>query len=93
MGGEKRFAYPVDVWTPYGGWWPEGPSPRRNRRNFILLNLGLLFFVYIPVFYASSRLERRFRPPTRTIPSQLWCKYADIDDPKLAERRGRKVAS
>ena len=87
MGGGKRFAYPVDVWTPYGGWWPEGPSLARSRRNTVILYFVLAFGVFLPLGYISSRRERRYKPPIRFIPSQLWCKYAEIDDPRLLERK------
>jgi hypothetical protein len=35
------------------------------------------------MWYVSAQLERRPVPPHRFIPSQLWCKYAAEDDPRL----------
>jgi NADH dehydrogenase (ubiquinone) 1 beta subcomplex subunit 10 len=71
--------YPKFVWTPTGGWYCNPPNWRKNTglaMFFVLVSSGV-------VWYISAQLERRPVPPYRFIPSQLWCKYAAVDDPRL----------
>ena len=76
MGG-GFFPYPKWVWTPAGGWYCHPVNWQHNTK--ILLGgwvvLGAL------VFNLSRGLERRLNPPDRPIPSQMWCKHANADDP------------
>jgi hypothetical protein len=81
MGGTKEFAYPKYVWSPAGGWWC---NPRYWKRNTAIAFMAI-FAISVPVFYISAQLERRPVPPYRQIPSQRWCKYAKVDDPRLQD--------
>lgn len=53
QGATKKFAYPLYVWSPAGGWWC---NPRHWKRNTAIafVVLGVLA---LPVAYASAQLE------------------------------------
>ncbi|KAK4535038.1 hypothetical protein CDCA_CDCA03G1063 [Cyanidium caldarium] len=64
-GGEPRFPYPKQVWSPAGGWWP---YPRAWKRNTAVA-MGAIFLLSIPVFIVTERLQERPRPhPLGRIP-------------------------
>jgi hypothetical protein len=69
------------VWSPAGGWWNNEPHNWERNTGFAFLALAGAAYT---VFTVSSSLERRPQPPVRHIPSQLWCKHAEQDDPALA---------
>eukprot|EP00163_Fabomonas_tropica_P024038 TRINITY_DN4159_c0_g1_i2.p2 TRINITY_DN4159_c0_g1~~TRINITY_DN4159_c0_g1_i2.p2 ORF type:complete len:123 (-),score=35.66 TRINITY_DN4159_c0_g1_i2:473-841(-) len=84
MGGGPRFKYPKYFWSTYGGWWVE---PKNQLRNTVIACTGL-GFVWWQLFQFSAANERRHNAPVRPIPSQLWEKYAEIDDPSYKRPDG-----
>ena len=77
MGAGPPMPYPKWVWTPVGGWYTQHKNWKRNTA----LMYGAWAVLAVVVFRVSARNERRFSPPDRPIPSQMWCKYANVDDP------------
>jgi hypothetical protein len=69
----------LQVWTPYGGWWA---NPTHWKRNTGFAGVGVCV-IFSLLFRVSSQLERRPIAPYKQIPSQSWCKYAKVDDPRL----------
>eukprot|EP00850_Spirogloea_muscicola_P011934 SM000076S21755 [mRNA] locus=s76:122319:122807:+ [translate_table: standard] len=69
-GGGHHPGYPVEVWSPAGGWFCD---PRRWRRNTAVALLAIAA-VAAPIAMASAAAEQRPLAPIRPLPSQLWCK-------------------
>ena len=80
MGAGPQMPYPKWVWTPAGGWYCHPPNWKRNTALVALGWVVVLGFT----FRISANNERRLHPPDRFIPSQMWCKHAVEDDPRLA---------
>ena len=56
------------VWTTYGGWFPDPKRWRRNTAVAFLIAIGSSAIV----FDASRKMERRPKFPEHAIPSQMW---------------------
>ena len=70
MGGGKKFDYPKYVWTPYGGWWP---NARSWRRNSLFTFFGFVA-ITIPIVMVDLSLVEYHTIDGK--PSQHW--YAKI---------------
>jgi hypothetical protein len=73
----------IQVWSPAGGWWNNPANWKANTG----IAAGVVGVLMIGLFQVSSARERRPIPPVRHIPSQYWCKYAAVDDPRLAAKK------
>ncbi len=82
MGAGPQMPYPKWVWSPAGGWYC---NPANWKRNTAIAMAAYGAICYA-VFNLSISLERRPTPPMNHIPSQDWCKYAAVDDPRLAPK-------
>mmetsp|Transcript_13778 Transcript_13778/g.17983 ORF Transcript_13778/g.17983 Transcript_13778/m.17983 type:complete len:81 (+) Transcript_13778:188-430(+) len=80
MGGGGWYYVPK-VWSPSGGWWNNPPQAKLHTG----IALGAIGVLSVLIFNVSRKLERRPIPPVRPIPSQMWCKHAVEDDPRLAK--------
>ena len=83
MGFQPKMPYPKWVWSPVGGMYCE--YPKNWQRNSAILVVTWLA-CNTAIFFYSASIERRPIPPIRPIPSQRWCKYAEVDDPSMKER-------
>lgn len=77
MGASEKMPYPKWVWSPAGGWYCHPKQWERNTKIGFVAIAVITFFTWT---YSASK-ERRLSPPDRPIPSQMWCKYANVDDP------------
>mmetsp|Transcript_11825 Transcript_11825/g.20280 ORF Transcript_11825/g.20280 Transcript_11825/m.20280 type:complete len:92 (-) Transcript_11825:255-530(-) len=90
MGGDVRYPYPKDVWSPSGGWWP---NPRKWRRNTALC-IAFATIMAVPIaIYGESITE--YQNPVRKIPwrPNLLTRdevYALYDAAKEAEKNAEK---
>jgi len=60
----------TNVWTPYGGWFPDPKAWKRNT----LLGFAGVFLATVVTWNHSRKIERRSTYPTHWIPSQMWSK-------------------
>lgn len=73
MGGQPRFPYPKEVWSPSGGWWA---FPRAWRAN-TLTAFAITFAISVPIFIASENRMERFGKPKVRIP---WRPNLEVDE-------------
>ncbi|KAL3904735.1 MAG: hypothetical protein SGPRY_011176, partial [Prymnesium sp.] len=59
------------------GWYCH---PKNWQRNTAIVAAGWAVIISF-TWKLSANNERRLNPPDRPIPSQMWCKYANVDDP------------
>jgi hypothetical protein len=71
------------VWSPSGGWWNNSrPDWKRNTA----IAFGVAGLLTAGMFYASAKVERRFRAPDRPILSQRFAAHTLEDDPDYYEK-------
>lgn len=71
MGGDGRYPYPKEVWSPAGGWWPFPRAWRANTAAAFVITAALC----VPVFILSESKTVRHQPST-FIPLHLFLPFA-----------------
>ncbi|KAF9488478.1 hypothetical protein BDN71DRAFT_1457160 [Pleurotus eryngii] len=70
MGGQLRYPYPKEVWSPAGGWWVR---PSNWKSNTAVAFGGILALTYA-TWSVSADHEHRSVQPSKPIPSMKWAK-------------------
>ncbi|KAJ3771586.1 hypothetical protein FB446DRAFT_739753 [Lentinula raphanica] len=75
MGGDGRYPYPKQVWSPAGGWWVR---PSNWKSNTFIVAAGIAGICYM-VGNLSASKEHRYIEPAKAIPSAMWSKRVQAE--------------
>ncbi|KAJ3735055.1 hypothetical protein DFJ43DRAFT_1060312 [Lentinula guzmanii] len=79
MGGDGRYPYPKQVWSPAGGWWVR---PSNWKSNTFIVATGIAGICYL-VGKVSASKEQRYIAPTKQIPSAMWARQFQAEKKDL----------